>query len=142
MVTVPEPWQNPPDSAVGFPGVMAGVPDDLWHKARVALAFSSVRTVGDILTVRDDGCSPLCRVPVGDFALGGCGTTDRGGSWMVARPTKWPELNASDGPVGKGAGLVRTDDGAELTTGDGPLDGWTDDAEYEGTFARLGDGVL
>jgi hypothetical protein len=62
---------------------------------------------------------------------------------MVARPTtSWRERNVSDGPVGKGAGPAPTDDGAEIVPGDGPLDGWTDDAEFEGTFARLGEGVL
>lgn len=60
---------------------------------------------------------------------------------MGSRPV-WREVDASDPKTGKGAGRVRTDEAAEIATGDGPLDGWTDDSEFEGTFARLGDGVL
>jgi hypothetical protein len=61
---------------------------------------------------------------------------------MVVRSTSWRDLDASDGPVGKGAGLVCADDGPEAVTGDGPLDGWTDDTEFDGALTRLGDGVL
>jgi hypothetical protein len=61
---------------------------------------------------------------------------------MMARPIGWRELDTSDGPAGKGASRVRSDDGAETLTGDGPLDGWTDDSEFDGALARLGDGVL
>jgi hypothetical protein len=60
---------------------------------------------------------------------------------MVSRPTGWRELDKSEETAGKGAGLL-TDDAAETMTWDGPLDGWTDDSEFEGNVARLGDGVL
>jgi hypothetical protein len=61
---------------------------------------------------------------------------------MVSRPTGWRELDKSDESAGKGAGLLHADDATETTTWDGPLDGWTDDSEFEGSLARLGDGVL
>lgn len=63
---------------------------------------------------------------------------------MGSRPAAWREVDTADPETGKGAGRVRTDEttAAETATGDGPLDGWCDDSEFEGTLALLGDGVL